>query len=179
MTLAQLIPIAIFPAGVIAAGLTDATSYTIPNRLSGFLAAAFVPAALAAGLPPMAVAASLALGAAGLAVGIAMFALRWIGGGDAKLMAACALWLGWSGVAPFLIWTGLAGGLLAVALVALRKAPLALDRVGPAWFGRLMQPGGGRAVRRGHRRRRPGGPARRADAATSACLSATSGGRGV
>jgi prepilin peptidase CpaA len=142
MTLVQLIPFAVFPAGVIAAAMTDATSYTIPNRLSAFLAAAFLPAALAAGMSPAVFAASLGLGAVGLAVGIAMFAVRWIGGGDAKLMAACALWLGWSGVTPFLIWTGLAGGILALSLVALRRAPVNLQTFGPAWFGRLMQPGG-------------------------------------
>lgn len=142
MTVAQLLPIAVFPAGVIAAAMTDATSYTIPNRLSAFLALAFLPAALAVGMSPSVLTASLGLGVAGLVVGIAMFSLRWIGGGDAKLMAACALWLGWSGVAPFLLWTGLAGGLLAVGLLALRKAPLPLAQVGPAWFGRLMQPGG-------------------------------------
>ena len=46
-----------------------------------------------------------------------MFALGWIGGGDAKLFAACMLWLGWPASAPFVIWTALAGGGLAVALL--------------------------------------------------------------
>ena len=141
MTLVQLIPVALFPAGVIAAAMTDATTYTIPNRLSAFLALAFVPAALAVGMSPVVFAASVGLGLAGLAVGIAMFALRWIGGGDAKLIAASAMWLGWSGVTPFLLWTAIAGGLLALALMTLRKSPLHLDSFGPAWFGRLMTPG--------------------------------------
>jgi prepilin peptidase CpaA len=122
--------------------MTDATSYTIPNRLSAFLAAAFIPAALAAHMAPMVFAASLGLGAAGLAVGIAMFAMRWIGGGDAKLIAACAMWLGWTGVAPFLLWTAMAGGGLALALILLRRSPFPLSSFGPAWFGRLMTPGG-------------------------------------
>jgi prepilin peptidase CpaA len=142
MTLVQLALVSIFPAGVIAAALTDATTYTIPNRLSAALALAFVPAGLAVGLTPVAFAISLGLGVAGLAVGIVMFALRWIGGGDAKLLAACALWLGLGAIAPFLVWTAIAGGALAVGLLLLRKAPLQLSNFGPAWFGRLMTPGG-------------------------------------
>jgi prepilin peptidase CpaA len=142
MTVVQLALVSVFPAGVIAAALTDATSYTIPNRLSAFLALAYVPAALATGVPPLAFAVSLGVGVAGLAAGIAMFALRWIGGGDAKLLAACALWLGLGAITPFLLWTAVAGGALAVGLMALRKLPLPLEALGPAWFGRLMKPGG-------------------------------------
>jgi prepilin peptidase CpaA len=77
-----------------------------------------------------------------LAAGIAMFALGWIGGGDAKLFAACALWMGWPGILPFLMWTSIAGGGLAVMLLWSRKLAAALPALGPAWFGRLMQPKG-------------------------------------
>jgi prepilin peptidase CpaA len=142
MTVVQLALVSVFPACVIAAAMTDATSYTIPNRLSAFLAIAFIPAALAVGLTPVTFAISLGFGVAGLAVGVAMFALRWIGGGDAKLLAACALWLGMGAITPFLLWTAVAGGVLAVVLMLLRKAPLPLANIGPAWFGRLMKPGG-------------------------------------
>jgi len=142
MTVVQIVLVSVFPAGVIAAAMTDATSYTIPNRLSVFLAAAFIPAALAMGVSSQVFAVSVGLGVVGLALGIAMFALRWIGGGDAKLLAACALWLGSSAVAPFLLWTAIAGGVLALGLMSLRKSPLPLSSFGPAWFGRLMKPGG-------------------------------------
>ncbi|MGC1302417.1 MAG: prepilin peptidase [Caulobacteraceae bacterium] len=142
MTVVQLVLVSVFPACVIAAALTDATSYTIPNRLSAFLAVAFVPAALAMGMSPLAFAISLGMGVAGLALGIAMFALRWIGGGDAKLLAACALWLGLGAITPFLLWTGVAGGVLALGLMGLRKFPAPLAASGPPWFGRLMKPGG-------------------------------------
>ena len=141
MTVVQILLVSVFPACVIAAALTDATSYTIPNRLSAFLAAAFVPAALAMGMSPAVFAISVGLGVAGLALGIVMFALRWIGGGDAKLLAACALWLGSTAVAPFLLWTAVAGGLLALGLMAARKSPIPFSAIGPAWFGRLMKPG--------------------------------------
>lgn len=129
------------PALVIAAAVKDLTSFTIPNWISLALAAAFVPAALAAGLPPAAVGLHLAVGVGALAAGMALFALRWIGGGDAKLMAAAALWLGLPGLAPFLIVTMFAGGALSLALLSLR-APLLRPLVlsGPSWFVRLAEP---------------------------------------
>jgi prepilin peptidase CpaA len=75
---------------------------------------------------------------------MAMFAFGWIGGGDAKLFAACALWLGWSASLSYLAITGLAGGALAVALLGMRSVwlrPIAAR--GPAWFNRLATPGAG------------------------------------
>ncbi len=130
-----------FPAAVIAAAITDATSYIIPNRLSAILALAFVPAALAAGLSLSGFALCVAIGVAALAAGIGLFALRIMGGGDAKLTAACLLWLGPAAIVPFLLWTAVAGGGLAVTLLFARKLPARVAASGPRWIGRLLQPG--------------------------------------
>jgi prepilin peptidase CpaA len=132
----------VFPAGVIAAALTDATSYTIPNRISLALAAGFVAAALACGLPLPDFAACVGVGAAAFLAGVAMFALKLMGGGDAKLAAACLLWLGPAAAMPFLLWTAVAGGGLALLLLAGRRLPVPVAASGPAWVGRLLQPGG-------------------------------------
>jgi prepilin peptidase CpaA len=132
----------LFPALVIAAALKDLTSYTIPNRISLALVAAFPVAALACGLPAGELGVHAAAGAAALVAGMAMFALGWIGGGDAKLFAAAALWLGWPAAATYAAWTGVAGGGLALALLALRSGYLRPYVVtGPAWFSRLAEPG--------------------------------------
>jgi prepilin peptidase CpaA len=140
--LLQALLVAAFPALVIAAAVKDATSYTIPNRLSLALLAAFVPAALAMGLPLPALAVHLEIGAAALVAGMAMFALRWIGGGDAKLFAAAALWLGWPAAATYGVMTGMAGGALALTLLTLRSGYMRPYVVtGPAWFARLAEPG--------------------------------------
>ncbi|MDB5494639.1 MAG: pilus assembly protein CpaA [Phenylobacterium sp.] len=134
--------VALFPALVIVAALRDVTSYTIPNWLSLALLAAFPPAALAMGLPLGALGLHLGVGVIGLVAGMAMFALGWIGGGDAKLFAAAALWLGWPAVATYAAMTGLAGGALALTLLALRSGYLRPYVVtGPAWFSRLAEPG--------------------------------------
>jgi prepilin peptidase CpaA len=142
MILLQALLLAVFPAMVIVAGLRDVTSYTIPNWISGLLIVAFFPAALALGLPLGALGTHLAVGAAALVLGMVMFALGWIGGGDAKLFAAAGLWLGVPAAFTYLAVTGVAGGGLAVALLGLRSAWLRpYVQTGPAWFGRLATPG--------------------------------------
>ena len=127
-----------FPVLVIWAALRDATTMTIPNRLTLLTAAAFAPAALLAGLTPAAWVLAFATGAAALVVGVAMFALGWVGGGDAKLFAACGLWLGATAAAPFLLWTALAGGALASALLLGRRAAEMAPGYGPLWVQRLL-----------------------------------------
>jgi len=133
----------LFPALVIVAALSDATSMTIPNWISAILTAAFLPAALACGLGWSQIGLSVGIGIAALLVGAIMFALRWIGGGDAKLFAAAMLWLGLAGAGPFLAWTALAGGALALALLSARQlyaqSGLSVRR---AWIERLLAPAG-------------------------------------
>jgi prepilin peptidase CpaA len=131
----------VFPALVIAAALSDAASMTIPNWISAALVAAFFPVALAAGLPLATLATAVGVGAAALFIGAAMFALRWIGGGDAKLFAAAALWLGWPAGASYGVFTAMAGGTLAMGLLSLRSSWLRPYVIaGPAWMTRLAEP---------------------------------------
>ena len=55
-----------------------------------------------------------------LACGISLFAVRWIGAGDAKLLAACALAFTLAGVAKMATLVVLAGGVIAIVLISLR-----------------------------------------------------------
>ena len=133
--------VAAFPVGVIAAAMADATTFTIPNRLSIAIAAAFFPVALILGLPIQAIGACAAVGVLALIVGIGMFAMNWCGGGDAKLLAACALWLGVPAVLPFLFAMSVVGGLLALTLMLARKTVLGdLIAVGSANLSRRLSP---------------------------------------
>jgi prepilin peptidase CpaA len=143
--LIKTVTLGVFATLVIVAALKDLSSFTIPNWISVVLAIAFIPAALVAlafgsHFDKLAWSIAVALGVLVLAVG--MFALGWIGGGDAKLMAASALWVGPAGLVPFALYTGLAGGALALILVAMRSAWLRpLADAGPAWTKRLATPG--------------------------------------
>jgi len=140
--LIKTVVLGLFAALVVVAALKDLSSFTIPNWISIALALAFAPAALVAHVPLSSVGISFAVAFVVLLFAAGMFAMGWIGGGDAKLMAASALWVGLRGIAPFALYTGLAGGALALILVALRSAWLRpLAAAGPAWAKRLATPG--------------------------------------
>jgi prepilin peptidase CpaA len=97
----------------------DVRSMRIPNWLTGgSLAAALALAGATRGLPGLGYA--LAGAGAALAVLFVPFALRWLGAGDVKaMMVLGALW-GHELVLPTLFWMFIAGGALALALVAAR-----------------------------------------------------------
>jgi prepilin peptidase CpaA len=138
----QLIAVCIFPGLVIAAALTDIASFTIPNRLNLALAAAYPLVALALGRPLGEIGFDLAIGFGALLIGVGMFAAGWIGGGDAKLFAAVALWLGWPAELTLVMVTSLAGGALALLLLNVRAAWLKPYLAGaPPWVARLTATG--------------------------------------
>lgn len=130
------------PVLVVVAALTDLTRMKIPNWISGALIVAFFPAAFAAGLSPLEVGMHLGVGVLVLAAGVALFALRIVGGGDAKLMAAAGLWLGAAALMPFLIWTAILGGAFSVVLIVGRGLAQPYIAGAPAWVATLFRPKG-------------------------------------
>ncbi len=106
----------IFPLAMAYAAASDLLTLTIPNRVSLLLLGAFVALAPLAGFNWATFGQHLATGGIVLAVGIALFALRIFGGGDAKLLAAAALWFGWPDLVAFLVFTVFAGGALALTV---------------------------------------------------------------
>ncbi|HET9160027.1 MAG TPA: prepilin peptidase [Caulobacteraceae bacterium] len=133
----------ILPALVIVAALTDVTTFRIPNWISIAAVLAFAPAALLMGADLPAIGIHFGVGILALAAGMGMWSVRWVGGGDAKLLAASALWIGYPAVGMFLLITALAGGALAVTLLNLRSGWVrAMVPVGPRWMERLREQGG-------------------------------------
>mgnify|MGYP000076630378 CR=1 FL=1 len=121
MDILILFTLAVMPALTIVAGLKDITSMTIPNWISAALVIGFFPAALAVGLPWMALLTHVGVGVAALLVAMLLFALRVFGGGDAKLLTAAALWFGFNtSLFQFLVYTGYLGGLLTIVVMLLR-----------------------------------------------------------
>lgn len=119
---------------MIIAGAGDAMMMRIPNRLTILISALFLPAALASGMAPADIWVHFASGLALLVPGYLLFRFGYIGGGDAKLIAAAGLWLGFPCSAIFLVLTGLSGGVLALAMsvwfVFNVEAGLRSDRLG-------------------------------------------------
>lgn len=119
MTLAETVDQAslfAFAALLIAAALNDAATFRIPNRLVLALVALY-PLHLALAGAPGAASGGLLAGAVVLAGGTLLFRLGLVGGGDAKLAAAIALWAGPAHLPAFLVVAAVAGGLLALFAV--------------------------------------------------------------
>ena len=93
----------VFPGLMALSASMDLMTMTIPNAIPLALALGYLGLSAALGLPAETVAFGLACGLAVLGVAFFMFTRNWIGGGDAKLAAAIALWLGWGGVLDFAV----------------------------------------------------------------------------
>jgi len=137
------IALLLFPAGMALAAVSDLLTMTISNKLVLLLVAAFFGIALAVQLPLDVLALHVACALVVLVAGFTFFALGWIGGGDAKLAAATALWLGFGVAMPYLVYAALLGGALTLAILGLRNLPLmpVLARYG--WLERLHNPKSG------------------------------------
>lgn len=114
---------AVFAAALIDAAISDLRGFRIPNRDSLLIIAAFMVAVPALGLGGEAAAWRVAAGLAAFATGAVLFALNVWGGGDAKLVAAVTLMTGFAGLPRFLLVMALAGGMLSLVLVLLRRLP--------------------------------------------------------
>ncbi len=107
---------AVLALQMICAATFDVTTRRIPTGLVLSLGCAFFVFALLTEMPWWLMGLNLATSLALLAVGFLLFSLGVFGGGDAKLLAAVGLWLGYPCVLPFLLICGLAGGVLAAAI---------------------------------------------------------------
>lgn len=149
MSVDVVIP-ALFLAPLAVAAAFDLGQLRIPNWVNLALALLFLPA-LWLGPREVSLLAHAGTGALVLAAGLLMFAAGWLGGGDVKLAAACALWLGpGPQLAEFALWTALAGGVLvawlglgrAAARLGLVLLPPALRRGAVIPYGAAMAAGG-------------------------------------
>ncbi len=132
----------IFPCLVAFAGASDLFTMTIPNRVALLLLTGFALLAPFAGLSLTDIGLHLAAGGIVLALGFAYFAAGWMGGGDAKLAAAAAVWLGFSPLLlHFLLLAVIYGGALTLLLLLFRSVPVLPAAVhGQNWLLRLHCP---------------------------------------
>ncbi len=121
---------------MILAAISDMLTMTIPNWISIAISGAFLVAAPLSGLPWMELLSHLAAGAIVLVAGFVLFAFGAFGGGDAKLLAAGALWVGLDYLLPYLLLVGVLGGGLAIAILVYRQLPV-LSAYAPSWAMRL------------------------------------------
>jgi prepilin peptidase CpaA len=127
----------LFPALMAFAAASDLFTMTISNRVSLALLAGFLALALPSGMDPYDILSHAGAGAAVLAVAFACFAMGWVGGGDAKVAAAAALWFGFGHLLNYLVYASLFGGALTLLLLQFRQWPLPYPFAGQTWLLRL------------------------------------------
>lgn len=132
----------LFPALMAFAASSDLFTMTISNRLSLALTGGFFLLVLVTGMSLSAVGMHLGAGALVLAVTFAFFSFGWIGGGDAKLAAATALWFGFEHLMDYLLYASLFGGALTLILIQFRRLPLPAPLSRQPWIQRLHEAGG-------------------------------------
>lgn len=112
----------IVPLCLALAALNDLFTMTIPNRISIILALSFVVVAPLSGMDIQTFAMSLVAGLAVFAATFALFALNTMGGGDAKLLTASAIWFGFDqALAVYMVAVALFGGILTVGILFIRS----------------------------------------------------------
>lgn len=131
--------LSIFPILVAFAGASDLLTMKIPNRVSILLVAGFLALALALGLSADQWLEHISGGAVVFVACFVMFSLGWMGGGDAKLASAVALWIGFNQeLMTFALLLSVFGMLLTLALISFRAVyvlPAVLNR--QEWIARL------------------------------------------
>jgi prepilin peptidase CpaA len=133
----------LFPALMAFAASSDLFTMTISNRIALLLVGGFFALAFVAGMNPNDVLSHVGAAFVVLAVTFVFFARGWIGGGDAKLAAATALWLGFEHLMPYLLYASLFGGVLTLAIIRFRLMPLPAMLAGQEWAKRLHRADGG------------------------------------
>ncbi|OCP34464.1 prepilin peptidase [Ensifer sp. LC163] len=114
--------LAVFPLCLIWAATSDLMTMTIPNRLSLLLAIGAIGANVVAGSGFVDIGFDVAAGLLVFLFCLCLFAAGVMGGGDAKLLTACALWYGLNGsLLAFLLYVSVLGGVLTVLVVMLRS----------------------------------------------------------
>src|SRR5215475_7739626 len=137
--LIDMVRLLLFPAAIAFAASSAILTMTISNRLSLLLVGGFFGLAFVIGMSPATLGLHLGAGLLVLAVTFVIFAQGWIGGGDAKLASATALWLGFDQLLTYLLYASMLGGALTLLLIRFRLQPLPDMLAGQQWVQRLHQ----------------------------------------
>jgi prepilin peptidase CpaA len=140
---ADTVRLMLFPAMMAFAASSDLLTMTISNRVSLILVGGFFALALISGMGAMDILSHLGAACVVLAATFFFFSRGWIGGGDAKLAAATALWFGFDHLLTYVVYASLFGGALTLALLQFRMAPLPGWLAGQQWVQRLHRKDGG------------------------------------
>src|ERR1051325_5688182 len=129
---ADAIRLLLFPALMAFAASSDLLTMTISNRISLILVGGFFVLAVWSGMPPTDIGMHVLAALSVLVVTFVFF-----GGGDAKLAAATALWLGFDQLLNYLTIASILGGVLTLLIMRFRLMPLPALLANQEWAKRL------------------------------------------
>jgi prepilin peptidase CpaA len=133
----------LFPALMAFAASSDLFTMKISNRVSLALAGTFYFLATMTGMSASEILSHTGAAFAVLVVAFVCFARGWIGGGDAKLAAATALWFGFDHLLDYFLYASLFGGALTLLMIRFRLLPLPDVLARQDWAQRLHRLDGG------------------------------------
>src|SRR5438270_2793372 len=141
--LTDAVRLLVFPALMALATSSDLFTMTISNRVTLGLVGGFVAMAVISGMRPSDVLAHAGAAATVLVVTFLFFSRGWIGGGDAKLAAATALWFGFDHLMDYALYGSLFGGALTLLILHFRAHPMPGLLARQEWAQRLHESDGG------------------------------------
>jgi prepilin peptidase CpaA len=127
----------LFPLAMIYAGLMDLVTLKIRNPLVIGIGCAWLVLAPLSGFSLDELAASAGVGGAVLAITFTLFALGWIGGGDAKLAAVTALWFQPQEALVYFAYASVLGGILTLGILQLRTGAVPMFFYRVPWIAQL------------------------------------------
>jgi prepilin peptidase CpaA len=133
----SIILLVVLPVLCMYSCFSDMFAMRISNRVCLAILVLFGVFVIASGMPMAVAGWHLLAGLVVLLVSFSLFATGWIGGGDAKLVAAIAVWTGFGQLIDYLAVSSLLGGALTLALLMARSYPLPAFAVRQAWISRL------------------------------------------
>ena len=117
----------VFPFCMVFAAVSDTLSMTIANRVPALLLAVFALVAPLTGMDWVSIGWHVAAGGLVLCVTFGLFAFGGMGGGDAKLLAGTALWLGFgTQLVEYLVVSAVVGGVLTLLILSYRGSALSI-----------------------------------------------------
>jgi len=133
------ISILLFPALMAFAASSDLLTMTISNRISIALVCGFILLAVASGMSLENIGMHALAGGVVLSLTFLCYLRGWVGGGDAKLASATALWFGFDHLYDYILWASLFGGVLTLLILRFRQLPLPQALSRHAWIARLHE----------------------------------------
>ena len=128
-----------FPFFVVYGAASDLFSMKIPNQITLALMVGFMVMAIWMKFDWVTIGWHWAMFAIVLSITFTLFAFGVIGGGDAKLAAGIALWMGWEHSLIYFLLAAFLGGILTLLIIKIRNVPMPHWILSQQWAAKIYR----------------------------------------